>query len=81
MHFIYILKCSDNSLYTGYTNDIGKRMEKHRLGKGSKYVRAKSPFELIYTEEFTEKIPALKREFEIKTWSRKRKIKELGLKA
>ena len=79
MYYIYILKCSDKSLYTGYTNDIKKRVKNHNLGKGSKYVRSRLPAVLIYSEEFEDKVSAMQREYEIKTWSRDVKIKKLEL--
>jgi putative endonuclease len=79
MYHIYILKCSDGSLYTGFAKDLGKRLEVHRKGLGSKYVRARLPFELVYTEEFEDKIKAYQREYEIKRWSRERKIREFKL--
>lgn len=80
MHFfIYILSCSDGSLYTGYTNDIEKRIETHRKGLGSKYVRAHLPCSLIYSESFVTKSEAMKREKEIKSWEREKKIRTLGL--
>ena len=79
MYHLYILKCSDNSLYTGITTDIERRLEVHRSGKGSKYVRARLPFILIYQEEYPDKSTASKREAEIKSWSRAEKIKKLGL--
>jgi putative endonuclease len=74
MYFVYILKCKDGSLYTGITNDIEKRMEVHRSGKGSKYVRARSPFELVYKEEHEDKSSALKREIQIKKMERYNKL-------
>lgn len=80
MYFLYILKCSNSSLYTGITNDLEKRMVAHTLGKGSKYVRAHLPFKLIYTESFATKSEAMKREIEVKSWSREMKIKNLNLK-
>lgn len=80
MYFLYILKCRDNSLYTGITNDLAKRLETHKKGKGSKYVLSRLPFELVYTENFETKSEALKREIEIKSWSREAKIKNFGLK-
>ncbi len=79
MYYLYILLCSDNTLYTGITNDLEKRLETHLLGKGSKYVRSRLPFENIYTENFETKSEALKREIEIKGWSREEKIKKLKL--
>jgi putative endonuclease len=79
MYFIYILKCRDNSLYTGFANDVEKRLAHHRKGLGSKYVRSRLPCEVIYTETFDTKSAALKREKEIKTWSREKKIRVLNL--
>lgn len=79
MWYVYILKCSDNSLYTGITNDLEKRFATHRSGKGSKYVRAKLPFTHIYTEKFDTKSAASKRESEIKKWPRSKKISNLGI--
>ena len=79
MYYLYILKCSDNSFYTGITNDLKKRFEAHRNGTGSKYVRARLPFIHIYTEKFSNRSEAQKREYEIKSWNRKRKILELEL--
>lgn len=78
-YYLYILLCRKYYLYTGITNNLVKRLNNHSIGKGSKFVRAHLPFEHIYTEEFETKSEALKREFEIKKWSRARKIKELGL--
>ncbi len=66
MYILYILRCKDNSLYTGITNNLEARLEKHRIGKGSKYVKAHLPFKLVYTEELPDKSTALKREIEIK---------------
>lgn len=74
MWFVYILQCSDGSLYTGYTNDVEKRFEKHKLGKGGKYTRSHKTLKIVYTEKLQTKIDALKREREIKSWSRKEKI-------
>ena len=48
---MYVLRCGDGSLYTGITNDVEKRLEMHRSGKGSKYVRARLPVEMVYCEE------------------------------
>jgi len=50
MYYVYILKCSDDSLYTGITNNLDKRMQVHIAGQGSRYVRARLPFEIVYTE-------------------------------
>ncbi len=75
-YFLYILTCSDGSLYTGITNNVEKRMQTHRKGKGSKYVRAHMPFVLSYVEECENKSIALKRELLIKGMNRQQK-KEL----
>lgn len=71
--------CSDNTLYTGIAKDLRKRFESHKSGKGSKYVRARLPFQHIYQEEFPNRSEASKRESEIKKWSREEKIKKLSL--
>lgn len=75
MFYVYILKCGDGSFYCGYTNDIEKRVEKHKSGKGAKYTRSRLPLEVVYVEEFDNKSDALKRECEIKKLSRIQKEK------
>ncbi len=79
MYYLYIILCSDNSLYTGITNNIDKRLLTHISGKGSKYVKTRLPFRLIYHEEMQDRSEATKREIQIKSWSREKKIKELKL--
>lgn len=79
MYYVYILLCSDNSLYTGITKDLDRRMEAHRDGDGSKYVFSRLPFKLIYSEKSGNRSEATKRELEIKGWPRVQKIKRLGL--
>jgi putative endonuclease len=79
MYYIYILQCSDNSLYTGFTTDLKRRVEDHNNGKGSKYVRSKLPVKLIYSEEYSSKSEALKRERQIKGWKRDKKVRILNL--
>ena len=68
--YVYILECLDGSYYTGYTTDINKRILKHKLGKGSKYVRAKGFKGLVYSEEFLTKELAMKKEYFIKNSTR-----------
>jgi len=75
MYYVYILKCEDNTLYTGYTNNIEDRIQTHNSGKGAKYTRGRLPVELQYYEEFDNKGQALKREHEIKRLSRTDKVK------
>ena len=73
-YIVYILKCSDDTLYTGITNNLAKRLKIHSIGKGSKYVKARRPFVLVYTEKGYNKSEALKREYVIKKLSRKKKL-------
>lgn len=73
MHFIYIVQCADQTLYTGYTNDVQKRIETHNKGRGAKYTRCRLPVKLVYVEEFDNKSDALKREYFIKQMSRQQK--------
>ncbi|MDW5472648.1 GIY-YIG nuclease family protein [Staphylococcus equorum] len=73
-HYIYIVKCKDGSLYTGYAKDIEKRVGKHNKGQGAKYTKIRRPVELVYQEMFDTKSEALKREYEIKTYSRQQKL-------
>jgi putative endonuclease len=80
MWFVYILLCSDNSLYTGATNDLEKRFLKHKSGKGGAYTRSHKVLKMIYKEEFKTRSEALKKEAEIKSWSRTKKIQELKLR-
>ena len=80
MNYIYILKCKDETLYTGWTNDIEKRLEAHNAGKGAKYTRSRRPVELVYLEQFETKEEAMRREWEIKQLSRTEKWKLIKAK-
>ena len=71
--YLYILRCKDNTLYTGITTDVEKRLEAHRSGKGAKYTRGRAPLELVYRENCGSHSDALKREAEIKKLSRQAK--------
>lgn len=73
MNYIYIIKCGDNSLYTGWTNNLEKRFQEHCQGKGAKYTKGRGPLEIVYHEVFDNKIDAMKREYSIKKLSRKEK--------
>lgn len=73
-HTVYILKCGDDSLYTGYTNNLENRLEMHEAGKGAKYTRGRGPFQVMFIEKFPTKEAALKREYEIKQLTRKGKF-------
>lgn len=72
-NYVYILRCKDGSLYTGWTNDLENRIKMHNKGLGAKYTRGRGPCKLVYFETFDEKNEALKREFEIKKLSKERK--------
>ena len=74
MNYTYILKCSDNTLYTGWTNNLEKRLKDHNEGNGAKYTKPRRPVELIYYEEFETKEEAMKREYAIKQLSRTKKL-------
>ncbi|ACD22158.1 MULTISPECIES: GIY-YIG nuclease family protein [Clostridium] len=73
MNYVYILECSDNTLYTGWTNDLGKRIKMHSLGKGAKYTRGRTPVKLVYYEIFEDKNEAMRREYRIKRLIRSQK--------
>ena len=65
-NYVYLLRCSDGSLYTGWTNDLEKRVKAHQGGQGAKYTRAHRPVELVYHEGYATKQEAMRREWEIK---------------
>lgn len=71
---VYILRCGDGSLYTGCTNDLPRRLEAHRTGRGAKYTRSRPPVELVYREEAADKSAALRREAAIKRLPRSKKL-------
>lgn len=73
MHYVYILECSDGTLYTGWTTHLEERIQMHNSGKGAKYTRSRLPARLIYFETFTDKSQALRREIEIKGLTRSQK--------
>ncbi len=79
MWFVYVLKCVDGTFYTGATNNLEKRFLEHKMGKGGRYTRSHKVIQIIYSEQFSTKSRALKKEFEIKSWSRQKKIKALKL--
>ncbi len=76
---LYILLCEDGSFYTGITNNLEKRFKDHKKGVASKYTRSHKVVKLIYKEQLKTHSDALKREFQIKSWSREQKIKNLNL--
>lgn len=74
MFYVYILKCRDNTLYTGYTVDLNRRIETHNKGLGAKYTRGRLPVEIVYQEVFESKSEAIKREIDLKKLSRIEKL-------
>lgn len=75
MNYVYILKCCDNTLYTGWTTSLEKRLKAHNSGKGAKYTKPRLPVEIVYFEELDNKVDAMKREYAIKQLSRAEKLK------
>ncbi len=72
--FVYMLRCKDGSLYTGWTNDLAHRLAMHRSGRGAKYTRGRAPLELVYIEELPDRESALRRECAIKAMPRAQKL-------
>ena len=70
---VYMLECSDNSIYTGITNNLEERLKKHQSGNGAKYLRGRLPIKLVYKENFINRSEATKREIYIKRMSKKEK--------
>ena len=71
--YFYLARCRDNSLYAGYCKNLDEREAAHNNGTGAKYTRAKGPVKLIYSEAFTTKSEAMKREYEVKQWPKAQK--------
>ena len=72
--FLYIVRCKDDKLYTGISNDVDKRVEAHNKGKGCRYTKYRCPVELVYQEECGTKSSATKREFKVKTFTKQKKL-------
>ena len=72
-NYTYIVQCSDGTYYTGWTNNLAKRIDTHNRGKGAKYTRSRAPVQLVYVESFETKEEAMSREYRIKKMSRKEK--------
>lgn len=71
--YVYIVRCFDDSLYIGITNNVVKRLSLHNSGKGSKYIRRKLPIKLVYQEEYPDKATARLREIQLKKWTKSKK--------
>jgi len=78
-HFVYVLRCGDGTLYTGYTTDVSRRIFEHNSSdKGAKYTKTRRPVELVFTKEFATASDAKKCEAEIKKMSRQRKLQMIA---
>ncbi len=77
MNYTYIVRCRDSSLYTGWTNDLERRMREHNAGKGAKYTKSRRPVVLVYFEAFETRQEAMSREYAIKRLKRGDKLKLL----
>lgn len=75
LNYVYLLQCSDGTLYGGWTNDLESRLEAHNKGIGAKYTRGRTPVTLVYSESFETKQEATKREWQIKKLTREKKLK------
>jgi predicted GIY-YIG superfamily endonuclease len=72
-YYLYILRCSDGTLYTGHARDIARRIREHNSGKAAKYTSGRLPVKLVYSEVYETRSLAAKREHQIKSWKRARK--------
>lgn len=79
-YYVYMVCCSDNTLYTGWTTNVRKRLDIHNAGKGAKYTKIRRPVRLVYVEELASKQDAMKREYAIKQYTRKEKEKLIWAK-
>ena len=80
MNYVYILRCSDDTLYCGWTTDPDGRLKAHNSGRGAKYTRSRLPVEMVYMEAFENKHDALSREWHIKRMERKEKLRLIAEK-
>ena len=74
MYFLYLIRCGDGTIYTGITTDVRRRFKEHQAGIGGYYTKAKKVAKVLYTEKFPTRSAALKRESEIKSWRREKKL-------
>ena len=74
MYWVYIIECADGTLYTGITKDVAARVSRHELGSGAKYVRGRGPVKIVFRERKLTRSSAQKREAEVKSLSREKKL-------
>ncbi|WP_149401465.1 GIY-YIG nuclease family protein [Dictyobacter arantiisoli] len=77
-HYVYIVRCSDTTFYTGYTTDVTRRLAMHNAGKGARYTRARLPVVLMHSWTFPTKSEALRVEYAVKQWTRAQKLRLLA---
>lgn len=75
MYFVYLLRCGDDSIYTGITTDVKRRFAEHKAGKGGNYTRSHGARKIVYTEKYPDRSSASRREAELKKLSRSKKLK------
>lgn len=75
---VYILKCADETLYTGITTDLVRRLAEHNAGKGAKYTKGRGPLKVVYQEAYEDQSAALRREIQIKRLRRREKLALVG---
>ena len=73
-YYLYVLECNDSTLYTGYTNDVERRVAVHNSGKGAKYTKARVPVTCVFHQQFETKSEAMKAEYAFKQLTRKQKL-------
>jgi putative endonuclease len=77
-HYVYVLRCADDTLYTGYTTDVERRVAEHEAGEGAKYTRGRTPVEVVHTERYDSRSAATSREAALKQLSRAQKERLIG---
>jgi putative endonuclease len=81
MHFVYMVRCADGTLYTGYARDPIARERVHNAGRGAKYTAARRPVTLVFTQKFRTRSAALRREYQLKCWTRAAKAALVNARA
>jgi putative endonuclease len=76
--FVYMVECADQTLYTGWTTDVARRLQAHNAGRGARYTQQRGPVRLVYVEELPDRRAALKRELQIKRMPRADKLRLIG---
>jgi len=74
-YYFYLARCNNNTLYSGYTNNIKRREQRHNIGRGAKYTKYRRPIKIIYFEIFNTRKKAMQREVQVKSWSKIQKEK------